>query len=114
MENIASIKMNQGVKLVISIQQTTLHTGRRADVRYVCTKPLTVSTARRHVHFLDPLPHGGGRGRGILEWEEPSPRVPREEPGVNLIARTIWRNMFVCGTVFATLFFVLVCVETLR
>ncbi|XP_056465254.1 serine/threonine-protein kinase VRK1-like [Gadus chalcogrammus] len=93
---------------------TTLHTGRRADVRYVCTKPLTVSTARRHVHFLDPLPHGGGRGRGILEWEEPSPRVPREEPGVNLIARTIWRNMFVCGTVFATLFFVLVCVETLR
>ena len=98
---------------LISIQQRTLHTGRREDVRYVCTKSKTGSTAPKHVHFLEP-PRGWGRGRGLLEPEEPSPGAPREEPAISLIAGPVWWNMFVCGTVFATLFFVVVCVEALK
>ena len=108
----------------ISIQQRTLHTTgrrRREDLRYTGTRPPTV----RHARLLHP-PREWGRGRGLLEWEEPTPRAPKEEPGtkeepgdkeepgVSSIARLVWTNIFVCSSVLATLFFVLVFVEALR
>ncbi|CAL8255211.1 unnamed protein product [Lota lota] len=90
----------------------TLNTGRWEDVWYHCKKSQTVSTAQRHAGFHDP-PYGWGRDQG-LEWEEPWPGAPGEEPSIKRTSRPIWRNMFVYCTVFTTLFFVLVCVEALR
>ncbi|CAL8299286.1 unnamed protein product [Merluccius merluccius] len=92
----------------------TLDTGRRReDVLHLRMKSSTVSRAQWHPGLHGPS-YGWERDQGFLEWEEPWPGHPREEPSIKVRARPVWRSVLVYCTVFTSLFLILVCVEALK